>query len=283
MDDVTDFTNETAADALTRKGFSADVTANDGERAVTAVISTATIDRDGEVIQSHGINTRAFEANPVVFFGHDYSRPPIGKVVGFKRADTSLTAKIVFAERPKDFPENEEWMPSTLFSLYQQGVMRAFSIGFIPTEVREPTPRDKGTYGPDVKRVFSKIQMLELSAVPIPANSEAVAVAVSKGIVTAATAKALFGEVPAPEIPVNEAPHPEGADGAQLVEVKAEQTDDDAYKVTATYEIPAEPAPVIVPKKLIYYVDPAPAAPAPRVDKAAHEAVSKARGRVYLI
>jgi len=71
--------------------------------------------------------------------------------------------------------------------------MRGFSVGFVPIEYRDATTRDVTKYGPDCKRVFSKWNLLELSMVPLPANQEAVAFAVSKGLLSPKSAKSMFG------------------------------------------------------------------------------------------
>lgn len=178
------------------KAFSADVKANDGERAVTARITTTAVDRDGEVVVSQGVNAKSYEANPVVMLDHLYTgKLPVGRVAALKRNDTDLIAKVVFAERPDSHPADSEWIPDTIFSLYQQGVLNAFSIGFIPVEQRAATDYDRKKYGENCERVFSKTELLELSVTAIPANQEAVTLAVSKGMCSADLATKAFGYI----------------------------------------------------------------------------------------
>lgn len=178
------------------KAFSADIKIEDGERAVVAKINTRALDRDGEVLIPMGCNTKDYEKNPVVFFGHDYWQLPIGKCAAIKRTDDALIAKTIFAERPADFPAGEEWLPDTIFSLFKQGVLRAFSVGAEYVEARQPSKKDVEEYGEECRCVVSKWKLFEYSAVSIPANQEAIVTAVAKGWVGAATAKKLFGEVP---------------------------------------------------------------------------------------
>jgi phage head maturation protease len=170
-----------------------DVKVSEGERAVTARITTAAVDRDGDVLLPQGANTKDFEANPVVYLAHDYFTLPIGKVTSLKRTDSDIQAKVVFASRPNDFPAGKEWMPDTLLSLYQQGVLRGWSVGMIPNEARPANKRDKTLYGDEVRRVFTKWTLMELSVAPIPANQEALTLAVSKGLCTKHAAEQLFG------------------------------------------------------------------------------------------
>ncbi len=175
---------------LTTKVFEGgDVTALPGERAVTAVISSTAVDRDGEVLVAQGCNSKDFEANPLCYLNHDYWTLPVGKWVALKRHPDRLTAKLVFAERPPTHPADQEWPPDTLFSLYQQGVIRGFSVGFECKESRPATYRDIEKYGEGCRRVISKWTLFEVSCAPLPCNQEALAVAVSKGLLTQSTAK----------------------------------------------------------------------------------------------
>lgn len=229
-----------------RKAFGADITIEEGERAVVAKISTRIVDRDGEVLMPMGCNTKEYEVNPVVFWNHDYAMP-VGKCVAIRRADEAIYAKTIFASRPENHPEGEEWLPDTLFSLYQQGVLKAFSIGCQITEARNPTKKDMDDYGDACRRVVSKWKLFEYSAVPLPANQEAVALAVSKGLVGADTARKLFGETPPAPPP---APEP---------------------------VVKAAPVPAIV----VHYVRKQAAAAPLSVAKLTQLAVAKAKGRIY--
>jgi hypothetical protein len=135
------------------KAFSSEVTANEGERAVTVWMSTTAVDRDGEVLIPQGCNSKNFERNPVVMWDHVYlGRLPVGQCVAIKREEHGLKGKIVFAERPESHPVTEEWLPDTLLSLYRQKVMRAVSVGLVPIESRPATDRDVKQYGDGCRR-----------------------------------------------------------------------------------------------------------------------------------
>lgn len=174
------------------KAFSADITVEDGERAVTAKISTIAVDRDGDVVIPMGCNTKEYEKNPVVFMAHNYWSLPVGKCVAIKRTEDAIIGKTVFAPRPENHPADEEWLPDTLLHLYQQGVLKGFSIGFSAIDSRYATDKDLLTYGANCRRVYNKWTLLEYSVAPIPANQEAVATAVSKGYLKQKTADAIF-------------------------------------------------------------------------------------------
>jgi hypothetical protein len=185
---------------MIRKTYLSDnLSVHDGERAVVAKICVPVVDRDGEVVMPQGCVSKDFEINPVVFYSHSYqvpgmqNLPPVGKCKALKREGDCLVAKTVFASRPDNHPQGAEWLPDTLFSLYQQGVLKGFSIGFSPIESRAATKGDREVYGPTCKTIYSKWNMLEYSVAPIPCNQEAVVIAVSKGIITADGARTMFG------------------------------------------------------------------------------------------
>ena len=58
------------------------------------------------------------------------------------------------------------------FEMYKQGFLNAFSIGFIPKEYTDRNNADGST-----TRVFTKSELLEISAVPVPANPNALVLA----------------------------------------------------------------------------------------------------------
>lgn len=155
----------------------------EGERSVVAKITTDAIDRMGEVVMPAGADLKAYRANPVCLWAHnmDGAAPsiPVGRNLWIKPgADKrSLIAKTVFGT--DDFSDR-------IFKLYQDGFLRAFSIGFQPdfTKSSPPTPAEVKAR-PDLaecRRIYRKWELLEYSAVPVPANPEALSVAVSKGL-----------------------------------------------------------------------------------------------------
>ena len=168
------------------KRFDTNLKLSEGERSVVARISTASVDREGDVVLPSGVELDEFKQNPVVLFGHDSAMLPIGKAEGITTTRNAVIAKVKFAERPKAHPTTAEWVPDTIHSLFQQGVLRAFSVGFsVPNGgIRDADEKDIGRLGDDVRRVITRWKLLEFSVVPIPANQDALATAVSKGILS---------------------------------------------------------------------------------------------------
>ena len=163
------------------KAFSADMSILGDSRAFIAKITSDAVDRDREVLLPDGMDATDFEKNPVVFFGHDYTKLPVGKVTSLKRNGDHWLAKVQMAERPEG--HDGEWVPDTIFSLIKQGVIRGVSVGFEITSLRDrPTPADREKFGDTVRGVISRWKLMELSIAPLPANQEALIMAVSKGV-----------------------------------------------------------------------------------------------------
>lgn len=133
-----------------------------GEGIIEAVVASESEDRHGEILELKGLDTSKYMENPVVLWAHDYSQPPIGKTLSLRKSGGKLVAKIQFAI-------NEDSFAHKIYKLYKGGFMKAFSIGFIPKEMDENR--------------YTKAEMIEHSSVPIPANPEALALAVSKGLI----------------------------------------------------------------------------------------------------
>lgn len=167
------------------KARAATMTVEPGERSVVARISTTDVDRSGDVVLPSGADYSDFKKNPVVMFAHDTGKLPIGKAERIERMTDGMRSKVKFADRPDSHPPAVEWLPDTVFSLFQQGVLRAFSIGFIVDEWRAATEKDMRRFGDAARRIFTKWRLIEFSVVPVPDNQNALVEAVSKGYASA--------------------------------------------------------------------------------------------------
>lgn len=166
---------------MQKKTLEALVAKGDGIK-VDATITTETIDRDGEVLISQGMDASEYEKNPVVFYNHDYAQP-IGKITDIRRAQGKIDASIEFAQRPDDFKGS--YFPEFVESLVDQGIVKGISVGFVPLPggVRKASTKDREDYGEHVRQVYSKWKLLEVSVAPLPANATALVSAVRKGVV----------------------------------------------------------------------------------------------------
>ncbi len=135
----------------------------DGELRVRAIMTTPSVDRQGDIVVPKGVSLKWFKKNPVVMWAHQYNMPPIG-VVDTKTlavSDKGIEADVVF---DKGSVAGQE-----VFGLYQRKVMRGWSIGFIPTKWEVITdPKTEKFTGYQIL----KCELLELSAAPVPANPD---------------------------------------------------------------------------------------------------------------
>lgn len=128
---------------------------------VTAYVSTYQWDRMDERFAKGAWKLDAFRRNPVVLWAHDNHEPPIGKALRIEEDERGLVAETLFdsgSERAMD-----------VFRLYKEGFLSGFSVGFIPKKYEMETVEGtrKGV-------VYQDAELLEYSAVPIPANPGAV-------------------------------------------------------------------------------------------------------------
>jgi uncharacterized protein len=152
------------------------------------VASTNIVDRAGDIVEQN-FDLKHFRKNPVFLWGHNGAGLPIGKIVkiwsqprekaGDKDKDKRETRIQVRFVPPEIYAFAE-----TVRQMYEEGFLKAVSIGFRPLEraVVTPEERDALGMGPWGER-FTKSELYEVSAVSIPANPEALAASVSKGFI----------------------------------------------------------------------------------------------------
>lgn len=141
------------------------------DRVLQFAISTGTVDRDGDTIDPHGWDLSHYNKNGVVLWAHDYHEPPIGKALATWVEDGKLKSRAQFASRDL-YP-----FADMIYRMYLEGFLSAVSVGFSPTKWARNEERG-GYYPVD----YLEQELLEYSAVPIPANPEALLEAKAKGI-----------------------------------------------------------------------------------------------------
>ena len=151
-------------------GMSGQVTREDYRRAgkeedpdtpMTFVISNEEVDRHGDVVLAGGWRLQAYQSNPVFLWAHDYRRPVIGRARSVWKEPGQLLARMEFA--PTDFARE-------VAALYRSGYQQGVSVGFQPLRYEER--RDERT-GAFLGIRFLEQELLEVSAVPVPANRDA--------------------------------------------------------------------------------------------------------------
>jgi hypothetical protein len=175
---------------LTRKGIPIDVKTmkiEEGERAAIRLITTPNLDRDNEILVPHGAMLEDFEKSPSVLWVHDYKSLPIGKDVEISIRKEGILAKTVYANHA--FAED-------VFQAVKGGFLNGTSVGFIPVEQvssedgrafrywQEKLEKDYAVPREEsgkAKNIYTKWILLEHSDVPVPANAQALNLAVAKG------------------------------------------------------------------------------------------------------
>ena len=163
------------------------------DNSMSFVLSTDEVDRHGDVIATGGWNLKSYRKNPVFLWAHDYARPVIGRAVETWLEPHRLLARVEFA--PTGFAQE-------VAGLYQAGYQRGVSVGFKPLRFEER--RDDKT-GALVGIHFLEQELLEVSAVPVPANRSALRRALNEAPL-AAEYLLRFAKTPENSIPSNSTP-----------------------------------------------------------------------------
>lgn len=149
-----------------------------GEGVIQFIACTDGIKRDGNRVRNDGWSFTNFEKNPQFLWCHDYSSLPIGKHVQWEidkdngESVLRLWSKFCSAEL---YPFADK-----VRQMYEGGYLRAGSVGWIPLEWEPLKDEEDRTVGFD----FTRNELLEFSAVPVPSDPDAIAEAVQRGVVT---------------------------------------------------------------------------------------------------
>jgi len=143
---------------------------NEQDRTLIAVASTSDRDRHGDIIlpTAFAETLPSFKANPVILATHQHrlstgSSPVIGSA--FPKSIEIGTKDVTFKMQFATTDLGEEY-----WKLYREKHMRAFSIGFLAIEWTDEKDEQLGYI-----RTYTKIELLEISAVPVPSNRRALA------------------------------------------------------------------------------------------------------------
>lgn len=122
--------------------------------------STPSVDRYDEIVDANTWQLDNFKSNPVILWAHnlgfDKDQPPIGRAINVEVRDGKLMFDIQF--------DMKDSFAADIFRKYKEKFLNAFSVGFIPHAFGED---DEGHL------ILMNNELLELSAVPVPANPEA--------------------------------------------------------------------------------------------------------------
>jgi HK97 family phage prohead protease len=137
------------------------------------VASSATLDRYHEIIEPDGWRLDSYKRNPVFQNAHQYGDVifTLGKAVVTEVRGEHLFQRIEFATEVNP-------MARIAYGLYRGGFLRAVSVGFVPLRW------ENGGAESEFRRKYLEQELLELSAVAIPANPDALVLGMKAGAVT---------------------------------------------------------------------------------------------------
>jgi HK97 family phage major capsid protein/HK97 family phage prohead protease len=139
-------------------------------RILEGIASTPAPDRMNDVVEVEGIEFKL----PLPFLNQHNSREPIGNVIEAKVKAGSLVIKVQIA------PAGTAPFIDLAWNLIKAGLVRGLSIGF--RVIEESYDRELGGYR------YLRSELLEVSAVTVPANSEASITAVKSAALAALAA-----------------------------------------------------------------------------------------------
>lgn len=157
-------------------------------RAALKYVSTRTCDAEGDLVDPKGIVLTEFLKNPVFFWGHNYSLPPLGSDEFAEADNRGLKVKSIYGDT------GPGTMAEVVWQLVRQGHQKQSSIGYVPLQMSKRTENDfqnkldvlqKGwpelvESRKGVKRILHKVLMLEHSDVGIGMNRDAMVLQVAK-------------------------------------------------------------------------------------------------------
>lgn len=165
-----------------------------------AIASTDAVDRYGDVIDQASWQTVNYMKNPVMLWAHDSSQLPVARTLSL---DTSQQGKLITEFEFADATMSP--IAPYVKNSYDGGFLNALSVGFM-------TGQSEGN-------ILSNCELLEISFVPVPANQEALRLAITKGFDLGdikGDVKIEKDEKPAEEVPPVVPPVVEQKSGAVL-------------------------------------------------------------------
>ncbi len=143
------------------------------DRQIRVIAASGKTDRTGDVVAIEGITLKNYKKNPIVLWAHDHSGLPVAKCVSMDTADGQLV--MVF-----EFATSEEYaFADTVYKLIKGGYLKGVSIGAQVLAAEWLKDSQDNIIG----RKYTALDLLEVSVVPIPADSKALITAVKSGAV----------------------------------------------------------------------------------------------------
>jgi len=207
---------------------------------LTMIASSQNVDRQGDTILQDGWDLKAYKKNPVILNSHNYNDATevIARATKTWIEGKGKSSKML---QTWEFAVDANPKAKIIFDLYAGGFLHASSVGFIPTEF------DKQKDGSTDYYTIKSAELLEVSAVSVPANSEAT-LAKGIGVDMDEFKKAIAvddEETPSDEDPETETPEEEVSVDEPETETPADEvTEEETEEEPETEEAEADPVDV---------------------------------------
>jgi hypothetical protein len=162
----------------------------DDERTFFNRASNGAVDSDGDILNPDGWVLEDFKTNPVLLFNHDmdqsvgavikvWSRPRADAIKGVGEPGSEHLANELVSFSFFDHSKQGD----DLVVKYATGILRSFSVRFDPHRIKTVTETERTELG--LGRwgfFFEKQALIELSAVTVPANKDAIVLAKNRHV-----------------------------------------------------------------------------------------------------
>ena len=181
---------------LTHKQIS--ISAEDiGERTIRFCISNEKQDRDGDIVIAAGCDLTNFNKNPQFLPFHNNREFPLGipkktwidSAAGKVYSDVYFPTVEELSTNPEQASEKAKLVDFT-YKCYKTGMLSAVSVSFYTREKEQNPNSEHGN-------IITKWELLEFSAVPLPSNQDALAVAAKSAGLSEAQRKMFEPEIKA--------------------------------------------------------------------------------------
>jgi HK97 family phage prohead protease len=166
------------------------------------IASDESLDRYQEIVVASGWRLEAYRHNPVFQNSHQYGDVifTLGKALVTEVRESRLFLSVEFATLVNP-------LAKIAYGLYQGKFLNAVSVGFIPLRWQIGTPEA------GFRRKYLEQELLEVSAVGIPANPNALQLALRSGALATSDLRDLADLL----VQRTEAPGPQGTDHASRI------------------------------------------------------------------
>src|SRR5262249_39656470 len=157
------------------------------------IASDETLDRYGEVISASGWYVENYRRNPVFQNAHQYGDIifTLGKALITEVRTTPQSAlPTPHLYQRIQFATDINPIARVAYGLYKAKFLNAVSVGFIPLRWEDGTA--KSSTAPKCRRRYLEQELLEVSAVGIPANPNALALGLKSGAIEKADLRETF-------------------------------------------------------------------------------------------